>query len=83
MTIKELEERVRVHKIGSGTFRFETVLYGRQIYMTTNDSITYDIIHSKESMLGTTYRQALQYAHDCVVRANKQFEGVNYENNTL
>ena len=27
-------------------------------------------------MLGTTYKQALQYAHDCVVRANKQWKGV-------
>ena len=76
MTTEELEGRVRVHKIGSGTFRFETVLHGRQIYMTTNDSITYDIINSRESMLGTTYKQALQYAHDCTVRANKQWKGV-------
>jgi len=76
MTTEELESRVRVHKIGGGAFRFETVLYGRQIYLTTNDSITYDIINSKESMLGTTYKQALQYAHDCVVRANKQWKGV-------
>jgi len=44
MTTEELESRVRVHKIGGGAFRFETVLYGRQIYLTTNDSITYDII---------------------------------------
>lgn len=73
MTTEELENRVRVSKIGSGTFRFETVLHGRQIYMVSNDSITYDIINSRESMLGTTYKQALQYAHDCVVKANKQY----------
>lgn len=73
MTTEELESRVRVSKIGSGTFRFETVLHGRQIYMVSNDSITYDIINSRESMLGTTYKHALQYAHDCVVKANKQY----------
>lgn len=69
----ELEQRVRVSKIGSGTFRFETEYYGKTISMTANDSITYDIINSKEPILGITYRQALQYAHNRVVEANKQW----------
>lgn len=73
MTTKELEKRVRVARIGSGTFRFETRIYGRQIYMTTNDSVIYDVINSGEPCMGTTYRQALQRAHECVVRANKKY----------
>ncbi len=73
MTTEQLEKRVSVASLGSGTFRFTTEYYGKVISMTTNDSVTYDIISSQELMLGTTYRQALQYAHDCVVRANKQW----------
>lgn len=77
MTTKELESRVRVSKVGSGQYRFFTTLYGKEISTLTNDSVTYDRITEGEdggNMLGMTYKQALQYAHDIVVGANKKYE---------
>lgn len=73
MTTTELEKRVRVKRIGSGTFRFWTTLYGKEITMQSNDSVLFDVINSGEPCLGLTYPMALRKAHEMVVNANKVY----------
>nr|CAI9751307.1 hypothetical protein RWETBTHO_RWETBTHO_CDS_0006 [Microvirus sp.] len=72
MTTKELEQRVSVSSIGSGTFRFSTTYYGKAISAISNDSIIYDIITFFDESRGLTYRQALQYVHEQVVKNYKK-----------
>ena len=73
MTTEQLEKRVRVERLGSGEFRFTTKYHGKDISVTSNESVIYYIIISKEPMLGITYRQALQHAHARAVDAHIQW----------
>lgn len=76
MKTTELAKRVKVKQIGSGTFRFWTTLYGKELTMQSNDSVLFDVINSGETVLGLTYPMALRKAHEMVINANKVYYAV-------
>lgn len=78
MTTKELERRVSMSAIGSGTYRITTEYRGKTITTTTHDAPLYDRYtegwDGKNSPFGMTWHQCLQRAHDICVQGNQEWK---------